>query len=142
MSVVYVNIGSNLGDRISLINKAIDEIGNRFGYYCISGLVESEPWGFDSTNTFINIGVAFKSKLPPEEILDILQGIEKKISLVAHRDSNGNYVDREIDIDIMAIDEIRFDSERLHIPHIHLREREFFLTPLRELAPFWQYPEN
>ncbi|MCH5235870.1 MAG: 2-amino-4-hydroxy-6-hydroxymethyldihydropteridine diphosphokinase [Muribaculaceae bacterium] len=140
MPVVYVNIGSNIGDRETLIKKAIDEISNQFGCCCISGLVESEPWGFDSTNTFLNIGLSFKSDLAPEDILDILQGIEKSISLVSHRDKDGNYADREIDIDIMAIDEIKYDSDRLHIPHPHLLERDFFLSPLKELAPFWQHP--
>lgn len=134
MPVVYVNIGSNLGDRKSFIQEAIKEIGDHFGYYCISGLVESEPWGFESTNPFLNIGIAFKSEMHPEIILSTLQKIEKKISRVSHRDKEGNYTDREVDIDIMAIGEIKYDSERLHIPHPHLLERDFFLIPLKELA--------
>lgn len=140
MPIIYVNIGSNLGERESLINRALEEIGNHFGCCCISGLVESEPWGFESTNPFLNIGVSFKSDLPPEKILDELQNVEKKISLVSHRDNRGNYKDREIDIDIMAIDEMIYDSERLHIPHPHLLARDFFLIPLKELAPDWQHP--
>lgn len=140
MPIVYVNIGSNLGERENLINRAIEEIGDRFGYCCISGLVESEPWGFDSANRFLNIGISFKTLLHPEEILDTLKKIEKKISGKSHRDSQGNYSDREVDIDIMAIDEITYDSERLHIPHKHLLEREFFLIPLKELSPSWKYP--
>ena len=141
MPIVYVNIGSNLGERETLIRKAINEISNRFGYCCISGLVESEPWGYDSTNPFLNIGIAFKSDLHPELILDILQEIEKKISEKSHRDKEGNYADREIDIDIMAIGERRYKSERLQIPHIHLLERDFFIKPLKELAPNWRYPQ-
>lgn len=142
MSVVYINIGSNLGDRLSLIYKAIDKIGEFFRYYCMSEFVESEPWGFDSTNSFLNVGVSFKSDKCPEEILDILQEIEKNISEISHRDSSGNYADREIDIDIMAIDEIRYESERLYIPHRHLLERDFFIHPLKQLNPDWEYPEN
>ena len=142
MAIVYANLGSNLGDRKANINKALQRIGEIFGDYRISEFVESEPWGFDSTNSFINIGVAFKSDLPPEEILTLLQSVEKELSSVVHRDENGNYKDREIDIDIMAIDEIRYHSERLILPHPHLLEREFFIHPLLELAPHWQYPQS
>ena len=133
MAIVYANIGSNLGQRKVLIEKALDLIGDTFGYYCISEFVESEPWGFDSTNLFLNVGVAFKTTLEPEQVLLTLQSIEKAISSVAHRDSVGNYKDREIDIDIMAIDDMVYRSERLILPHPHLHEREFFLLPLKEL---------
>lgn len=133
MSVVYVNIGSNLGERKKFIQSAIDEIGENFGFHCISEFVESEPWGFNSTNSFLNVGVAFKSKLHPEEILNKLQAIEKKISIGNHRDCQGNYIDREVDIDIMAIDDIQYHSSRLQVPHPHLKDREFFLKPLEEL---------
>lgn len=137
MPVVYVNIGSNLGNRKSYIDKALEEISDNFGHCCISGLVESEPWGFDSTNRFLNLGVSFLSDLDPEEILDILQRIEKRISPLSHRDSSGYYIDRAIDIDIMAIDYTKYFSKRLTLPHIHLFEREFFLNPLLELNPEW-----
>ena len=140
MAVIYVNIGSNLGDRKALIEHALTHIGKNFGYYCTSEFVESDPWGFDSTNRFVNIGVAFLSDLHPEKILDILQYIEKEISTKSHRDSAGNYSDREIDIDIMAIDEQTYSSARLTVPHKHLLERDFFLKPLYELAPDWRHP--
>lgn len=135
MAIVYANIGSNLGDKKAQITKALDLIGEKFGFYCISEFVESEPWGFDSTNSFLNIGVAFKSNLHPEEILTCLQTIEKKISKACHRDENGNYIDRELDIDIMAIDELKYISSRLQIPHRHLKERPFFIVPLQQLCP-------
>ena len=123
---MYVNIGSNLGNREALILRAIERISDHFGYYCKSEFVESEPWGFDSTNQFLNIGVAFKTEQAPEEILDILQGIERELSSVSHRDEWGNYVDREIDIDIMKIDNLTYHSGRLDLPHPHLYERDFF----------------
>lgn len=140
MSIVYANIGSNLGDKEALIEKALERIGQIFGYYCRSGCVESEPWGFESTHRFLNIGVAFKSELAPEEILHVLQGIEKDISSVNHRDALGRYADREIDIDIMAIDEMEYHSEVLCVPHRHLLQRDFFIIPLMELAPGWRHP--
>ena len=142
MAIVYANIGSNLGNRRQLIEKALDCIYKNFGINCISGFVESEPWGFVSANRFLNIGVAFRTELYPEQVLDILQEIEKEISHVAHRDSMGNYKDREIDIDIMAIDNIRLDSERLTLPHRYLFDRPFFLIPFNELRNSGIIPSN
>ena len=142
MPTVYANIGSNLGDKKALIEKALESIGETFGYYCISEFVESEPWGFDSTNSFLNIGVAFQSSLHPEKILDELQRIEREISSVRHRDSQGNYQDREIDIDIMAIDNISYHSSRLIIPHPHLHERDFFIKPLQQLCLTYSFSER
>lgn len=140
MPIIYVNIGSNLGNKKALIQKAIEKIENIFGYCCISEFVESEPWGFESTNSFLNIGVAFKSNLHPESVLELLQNIEKSISATSHRDALGNYADREIDIDIMAIDDLTYRSDKLNIPHEHLLERDFFMIPLKQLSPGWKYP--
>ena len=140
MAIAYVNIGSNLGDRKFLIEEAIRRISRQFGYYCVSGYVESDPWGYDSDNRFLNIGIAFRTLLPPEIILKKLQKIEREISEVSHRDSEGNYADREIDIDIMAIDEVQIGTIDLQIPHKCLKDRLFFLKPLQELAPDWTSP--
>lgn len=140
--IAYLNIGSNLGSKKDLILRALDCIGDKLGYYCVSEFVESDPWGFDSTNSFLNIGVAIKTQQEPETLLDTLQGIEKSISGISHRDEKGGYADREIDIDIMAFDKGEYKSERLEVPHRHLKAREFFLRPLMELAPHWQYPSS
>lgn len=141
MAIVYANIGSNLGNRYGLIQTALDSIFEKFGICCISSFIESEPWGFESENRFLNLGVSFKSTLQPEEILSICQQIEKTESNVSHRDEDGKYKDREIDIDIMAIDGIVYRSPRLTLPHPHLKGRDFFLKPLLELNPMWRFPE-
>lgn len=130
----YLNLGSNLGNRLLHLTRAMKAIGEEFGPYDISHKVESDPWGFDSTNRFVNIGLCIESELAPEKVLDRLQAIEKSISPRGHRRWDGSYNDREIDIDIMATDGGEYHSERLDIPHPHLREREFFMTPLRELS--------
>lgn len=137
--IYYLNLGSNLGNRLLHISRALKAIGEEFGPYETSHKVESDPWGFDSTNRFVNIGVAIESDLEPEEMLRKLKEIEKSISHVGHRRPDGSYSDREIDIDIMATDGGEFHSETLNIPHPHLRERDFFMTPLKELAPeIWE----
>ncbi|MDE6632497.1 MAG: 2-amino-4-hydroxy-6-hydroxymethyldihydropteridine diphosphokinase [Muribaculaceae bacterium] len=136
----YLNLGSNLGNRLLHLTRAMKAIGEEFGPYETSHKVESDPWGFNSTNRFVNIGLAVESDLDPEEVLARLQKIEKGISQRGHRRWDGSYNDREIDIDIMASDGESYDSPSLHIPHPHLAKREFFLKPLAELAPEWRHP--
>ena len=141
MSLAYVNIGSNIGKREQLIAQALEKISECFGICCVSSIIETEPWGYESGNRFLNLGVSFRLAEPdPEMLLTKLQEIEKAISKVDHRDIEGNYKDREIDIDIMAIDDLRYESERLIIPHKHLLDRKFFLEPLKELNNNWKYP--
>lgn len=142
MALIYVNIGSNLGNREYLIQKAIECIADKYGIICQSGVIESEPWGFDSSHRFLNIGISFRTDSEPENILKELKHIEKTISDKNHRDENGNYSDRFIDIDIMAIDNLCYFSENLEIPHRHLSKRNFFLLPLRDLAPDWRHPSS
>ena len=136
----YLNLGSNLGNRLLHLTRALKAIGEEFGPYETSHKVESDPWGFNSTNRFVNIGLAVESDLDPEEVLARLQKLEKGISQRGHRRWDGSYNDREIDIDIMASDGESYDSPSLHIPHPHLAKREFFLKPLAELAPEWRHP--
>ncbi len=140
MAFVLINIGSNLGDRRLNLSRAMRMVGEEFGPYEISHVVESAPWGFDSTNSFLNLGMMFSSSLPPEEILGRLQAIERSISPESHRKPDGSYADRVVDIDIVAIDEEMIDSDILKVPHPHLEDRSFFLEPLAELAPGWRHP--
>ncbi|MDE6548530.1 MAG: 2-amino-4-hydroxy-6-hydroxymethyldihydropteridine diphosphokinase [Muribaculaceae bacterium] len=138
----YLNLGSNLGNRLLHLTRAMKAIGEEFGPYETSHKVESDPWGFNSTNRFVNIGLAIESDEEPEEVLRRLQIIEKNISPRGHRRWDGSYNDREIDIDIMAADGDAYDSPSLKIPHPHLAKRDFFLKPLAELAPEWHHPES
>ncbi len=138
----YLNLGSNLGNRLLHLTHAMKAIGEEFGLYETSHKVESDPWGFDSTNRFVNIGVTIDSDLHPEEVMSRLQKIEKSISARGHRRWDGSYNDREIDIDIMATDGDPYESKTLKIPHRHLASRPFFLKPLAELAPEWRDPDS
>ena len=143
MAYIFVNIGSNLGDRRLNLSRAMRAIGEEFGDFEISHVVESEPWGFDSTHSFLNVGMMFQSDLEPLDILHRLQSIERSISPASHRNPDGSYADRIIDIDIVAIDVVkdgvpellRIDTPELTVPHPRLKERDFFLRPLLELAP-------
>lgn len=142
MATVFANIGGNIGNVRLNIAKAISAIGKEFGEYKISNLVESEPWGFTSASSFFNIGISFQSNKTPHEILRLLQEIERKISEKPHRNPDGSYSDREIDIDIMAIDSEIINEIDLIIPHPRLSQRKFFLLPLYQLAPEWHDPST
>lgn len=130
----YINIGSNLGNRRLNLSRAISAVEKRYGYFETSKVVESEPWGFDSTNMFLNIAMMFDTEDTPIEVLHALQKIEKEISGKPHRNSDGGYADRVIDIDIMALEDGEtFHNEELTIPHPHLFDRPFFINTLKEL---------
>ena len=137
---VFLNIGSNLGNRRLNLSKAVAAIEKEVGYFQLSHTIESRPWGYVSDNAFLNVGMMFQTELEPLDLLDRLQAIERQINKTPHRDDKGEYNDREIDIDIVAIDEMQIDTERLTVPHRHLAERSFFLEPMQELAPAWRHP--
>lgn len=136
---VYLNIGSNMGDRRSHIDEAIRLIGEAFpkAILRLSEVVESEPWGFDSPLPFLNIGVAidYPVDIDPHYLLVTLQDIERRVSPTPHRNADGSYRDRCIDIDIIAIDCLTISSDSLTIPHPRAWERPFVMEPLRQLAP-------
>lgn len=140
MSYVLVNIGSNLGDRRLNLSRAMRKIGEEFGDFEISHVVESAPWGFDSTHSFLNLGMSFETNLSPLDLLHKLQEIERSIGGGSHRTPDGGYADREIDIDIIAIDQEIIDLPELQVPHPHMAERLFVLEPMDELAPGWRHP--
>ncbi|MDE6009220.1 MAG: 2-amino-4-hydroxy-6-hydroxymethyldihydropteridine diphosphokinase [Muribaculaceae bacterium] len=142
MAFVIVNIGSNLGNRRLNLSRAVRKLGERFGAFELSHAVESDPWGFDSTHSFLNIGMAFQSEEAPLSILRSIKEIEQEISPAPHRNPDGSYADREIDIDIVAIDRDIIDTSELTIPHPRLPQRSFFLKPLQEIAPGWVHPLN
>lgn len=131
--VYYINIGSNLGNRLMNLTRAVSAIEKRFGWFELSHHIESEPWGFNSKNKFLNVGMAFISDLQPLEVLHILQEVEASINPSSHRNADGSYKDRVIDIDIMAVDGVEMSTPELTLPHPHLEERPFFLEPYNEL---------
>jgi 2-amino-4-hydroxy-6-hydroxymethyldihydropteridine diphosphokinase len=136
----YLNIGSNMGERRDNLYRAVAYLAAGTSGCAISDIVESEPWGFESDNRFMNLGVMLESEEEPQDMLQRIHDIERRLGSASHRDSQGNYIDRLVDIDIMAIDEIVIDTPDLQVPHPHLAERNFFLEPLMQLAPDWRHP--
>ncbi len=139
--IAYINIGSNMGDRNSLIEQAVVRIEHLCGGKARRAtLIESQPWGYDSASLFLNLGIAIRTSLTPLKLFHGLQTIENDISPASHRDVQGDYVDRLIDIDLIAMDELVVDLPELQLPHPHMHIREFVLRPMIELAPQWSHP--
>lgn len=137
MRRIFINIGSNLGDRVVLTNRAVALLKEALGErgFLLSEPFESEPWGFDSPNRFLNIGLSLLSDLDPLAILGITQRIELLLGNGIHRNPDGSYADRLIDIDIIAIEGIRMAHPHLTLPHPCAAERDFVMQPLFQTLP-------
>jgi len=139
VSKIHLNIGSNLGDRRALIGRAVALLSRKVPgpvRMYLSSYIESEPWGFTSSNTFVNLGVMILTpqKVDPMQLLSITQSIERTVGNgAAHRNVDGTYCDRPIDIDIIDVDRAVINTPQLVIPHPRAKEREFVMRPLREL---------
>ena len=131
--MVYLGLGTNLGDKQKNLNDAIRMLGNQVGEVeKVSSVIETEPEGFKSDNRFLNAVVKVRPALSPFEILDITQDVEKSLGR-KEKSSNGIYHDRVIDIDILLYDDINISTPRLVIPHPRMTQREFVMTPLAEI---------
>ena len=145
MHKVYLGLGSNLGDKETNIRKAIALIGEKVGEVVRqSSLIETEPWGFESYNKFLNGVILCETELSPRELLKTTQQIErdlgrkKKNSLNVYSSKclskrQKSYKDRPIDIDILLYDDLTVDEPDLKIPHPLMHERDFVMIPLKEV---------
>ena len=131
--MVYLGLGTNLGDKRKNLNDAIRMLENQVGEVeKVSSVIETEPEGFRSDNMFLNAVVKVRTALSPFEILDITQDVEKSLGR-KEKSSNGIYHDRVIDIDILLYDDINISTPRLVVPHPRMSQREFVMTPLAEI---------
>lgn len=143
ISTVYISLGSNVGDRRGMIGRALAKLCFKLPvrsmrtseYYC------SSPLGFASENEFVNIAAALCiersepwTQSDALAVLDVTQAVERELSSMPHRNADGSYRDREIDIDIIAIDDLVVDTPRLTLPHPRAAERPFVAVPLLELG--------
>ena len=135
---VYLGLGSNLGDREAVLLQAIKLIDERVGPVLRhSSFIETEPWGFESTNRFLNAAVCCETTLTPREVLQVTQQIERDLGKrkrhATKRQKEINYQDRPIDIDILLYDDLIVDEPDLKIPHPLMYQREFVMRPLNEI---------
>lgn len=139
--IYYFNIGSNLGNKTNNLLQAISQLETALASKArVSSIIESDAWGFESKNTFMNIGAAIESDIAPHDMLKLTQQIERDLGSNVHRNHDGSYCDRLVDIDIIAIDDLVIDTPELTIPHPRMHLRDFVLRPMAELAPDWIHP--
>lgn len=134
MHTAYLGLGSNLGDGKANLDKSLEMLAERVGeIVAVSTYMESEPWGFKSTNRFTNGAVAVKTELSPIELLDATQAIEREMGRTHKHKPGEPYTDRIIDIDILLYDDLQIKTDRLIIPHPHIENRDFVKIPLSEI---------
>ena len=136
---VYLGLGSNLGDRNAHIEQAIALIHERVGEVVRrSSFIETEPWGFESENKFLNAVILCETELTPRQLLKATQKIERQLgrrkkSTDSRLLTPVSYSDRPIDIDILLYDDLTIDERDLKIPHPLMEQRDFVMIPLREI---------
>jgi len=137
MSVIYISLGSNLGDRARHLNTAKNAIIKNIGKIIAeSSVYESEAVGFQG-NTFYNQVIKVETVLSPENLLQKTQKIEEKLGRTqktAIENGVPVYRNRVIDIDILLYGGFQIHTDILTIPHPRMLEREFVMKPLYEIT--------
>ena len=145
---LYLSLGSNQGDRVQNMENALSllNVELKRPYKAVSSFIETEPWGFESEEKFLNAAVHYELELPQGYnaeaeglmILQICKDIERKLGRTGtpQYDEKGEriYASRPIDIDILLFGDNRIDCPELTVPHKLMYERDFVMVPLREIA--------
>ncbi len=132
--------GSNLGDKNEIFAQACLLINNRCGrVVAVSSAYESEPWGFEAEEWFLNRLIVVETELEPDEMLQQLLEIEKELGRVRHPETK-TYTSRTADLDILYFGDRVMVTENIVVPHPRLHQRRFVLVPLCEMVPEFVHP--
>jgi len=138
MNIVYLQLGSNLGEREQFIFNATKSISEHVGRINIrSQIYESAPWRVDGQKNYLNQIIQVKTLLSAEEILESALKIENDLGRVRIE----KWGERLIDIDIIFFNNEIIETPELCIPHKHMHERNFVLAPLNEIAADFIHPK-
>ncbi len=138
MNKVFLILGGNLDDRVLILNKTIEQIDEKIGKIKkVSSIYETEPWGFESENSFLNQVVLVETNQSPEQVLKTVLNIEKSLGRVR---KNNKWSSRIIDIDILFYNNLVYKSNLLIIPHHKIDKRMFVLKPMAEIAGDFIHP--
>ena len=136
MYTVYLGLGSNLGDRLGNMSKAIEELSAMASIIEVSSVYETEPVGMKSENPFLNMAMGVLTPDDPPLLLVHLKKIEKKLG----RKARTHLEPRLIDIDILLYRGLAYEDHTVRVPHPALEHRRFALEPLNEIAPTAVHP--
>jgi len=150
MTVVYIGVGGNLGDREGNIRRAVTLLDGRSGVRVLreSSLYETAPVDVDDPDApdFLNGALEIETDLDPEDLLAVLKGIERELGREpSSREAEGSegerrYRSRPIDLDILLYGDEVIGEPGLEVPHPRMTERRFVLEPLAELCPEHEVP--
>lgn len=136
----FILLGSNLGDRLNYLKKALTEIRKVGTILNESSFFKTEPWEMNTDNWFINQVIEIETKLPAKELMHHLLEIELIIGRNRTMIFDDKYASRIIDLDLLYYNDLVEDSVHLTLPHPKLHQRKFTLLPLCEIAPDFQHP--
>ena len=145
MAKVYVGLGTNLGDKEQNLWDAVQKIEEQIGkVVSLSAFYLTAPWGFVSENCFLNAAACVETDLPPLDVLQETQLIERELGRTK-KSVNGVYSDRLIDIDLLLYEDLVLSvtspsGAELNLPHPLMTERDFVMKPLAEIAPDLVHP--
>ncbi len=134
--VVYLSLGSNVGDRLKNLQMALDALSELAEVTKVSSIYETSPVGPVRQGPFYNIAVEIRTSLPPEVLMIHLLHIEENLG----RQRDIKWGPRTLDIDIIFYDRWVVDERGLAIPHARYAQRRFVLEPMCEIAPDWICP--
>jgi 2-amino-4-hydroxy-6-hydroxymethyldihydropteridine diphosphokinase len=136
--LVYLGLGSNIGDKVSFIKSAETKISKLTGIKVLrsSSIYKTEPWGIKNQDFFLNSVLEIEANLEPQVLLSELKKIESDLG----RKKRNKWYEREIDIDILFFDNLIISNESVNIPHPEIQNRNFVLIPMCELNPDFFHP--
>ncbi len=137
-TLIFLGFGSNLGDAQAQFNAACEELAGVFHLKAHSSLYKTKPFGFTDQPDFTNAVVAGTSELEPLDLLEYMQGIERRLGK-RFLHLNGP---RCIDLDLLFYGDTVLHQDDVHIPHASAHARDFVLRPLAEIAPDFVHPEK
>lgn len=137
MAKTILHLGSNIGLRNANLRRAQRLLEKKLGKAIrVSSCYETGAWGIEDQRDFLNIALCFKTKLSPDQVLDVAQRVESKMG----RRRLQKWGERIIDVDIIFYKDEVVKTERLQVPHPWMQERRFVLVPVAEIAANWRHP--
>jgi len=138
-SEVIAGLGSNLGDRYAALQRALELLREEAGEItALSSVWETEPWGFDADELFLNMVAVIKTNRSPAQLIQLFRSIEGRMG--RRRSGGGKYESRIIDLDILLWENRVISIPGLEVPHPKIADRRFVLEPLSEVAPAAVHP--
>ena len=136
MAAAALGLGSNLGNRLVNLRTALKHLEKGFEVLATSDVFETTPWGVTDQSHFLNACLLVECSLPPENLLALLKDIEKAMGRVETR----RWGERVIDLDVLTLGALVYESPILRVPHAHMHQRDFVLIPLAQVIPGWVHP--